>query len=285
MFYKPEDMIVPEFLPNTPTCRAELTQYYQSISRIDQGLGRLIEVLKEAGKWDDTLFLYTSDHGMAFPGGKTTVYEAGLRVPFIVRNPYQSKRGITNNAMVSLVDITPTMLDFAGAFDNKTKTVPKKIAQRTMRRGRKRPYKLHGRSFLSILDQEQPKDWDLIHASHTFHEITMYYPMRVVRDRKYKLIWNLAHQLPYPFASDLWAAPTWQAQYKLGMNANYGRCSVKQYIHRPKFELYDISKDPHEVRNLAGDPKFADVLDAYKEKLRKFQFEYEDPWKLKWKYE
>ena len=99
--YNPEDVVVPPFLPDTPVCRAELAQYYQSISRIDQGLGRLIEILKEAGHYDDTLIIYTADHGMAFPGGKTTVYEGGMRIPMVVRSPTQKKRGVAGRALVS----------------------------------------------------------------------------------------------------------------------------------------------------------------------------------------
>jgi N-sulfoglucosamine sulfohydrolase len=83
--YDPKDVIVPPFLPDTPVCRNELAQYYQSISRIDQGLGRLIELLKSADKYDNTMIIFTSDHGIAFPGGKTTVYEGGMRVPFVVK--------------------------------------------------------------------------------------------------------------------------------------------------------------------------------------------------------
>ena len=90
--YKPEDVIVPPFLPDTPTCRAELAQYYESISRVDSGVGRLVEILKKAGKFDDTLIIYISDNGVPFPGAKTTVYEPGLNLPCIVRNPAAKKR-------------------------------------------------------------------------------------------------------------------------------------------------------------------------------------------------
>ncbi|MCA9197941.1 MAG: sulfatase-like hydrolase/transferase, partial [Planctomycetales bacterium] len=96
--YSPDEVIVPPFLPDTPECRAEIAQYYQAITRIDQGLGRLVQILKETDKWDDTLFIFTSDHGMAFPGAKTTVYEGGLRVPFLVRNPQLDARGTVNHA-------------------------------------------------------------------------------------------------------------------------------------------------------------------------------------------
>ena len=286
--YDPKDVIVPPFLPVTPTCRAEIAQYYQSITRIDQGLGRLIQILQTAGKWDNTLFLFTSDHGMAFPGAKTTVYEGGLHVPFIVRNPLQSNRGKVNTAMVSFVDITPTILDWGGALDAVGSAKPE-IAQRTHfqanRLARPVPYEFHGRSILPIVDSTDPPGWDEVHASHTFHEIQMYYPMRVVRARRYKLIWNIAHPLPFPFASDLWAAPTWQSQYKQGMDASYGQRTVGQYIHRPKFELFDLEVDPAESQNVAADPAYAEVLEGMIVKLKKFQEETDDPWILKWRYE
>ena len=122
-------------------------------------------------------------------------------------------------------------------------------------------------------------------GSHTFHEIQMYYPMRTVRGRKYKLIWNIASPLPYPFATDLWAASTWQAQFQQGTDANYGKRSVYSYIHRPKFELYDIVSDPAETKNLATDPKFATKLNERKERLKLLQQQTQDPWILKWSYE
>ena len=147
------------------------------------------------------------------------------------------------------------------------------------------PGDFHGRSFLSLLGQDSADGWDEVYASHTFHEIQMYYPMRVVRGRKYKLIWNIAHQLPFPFASDLWAAPTWQAQFELGLDAPYGAKTVGSYIQRPKFELYDIEADPNEGRNLADDPQYADLRDAMIAKLKAFQKRTNDPWILKWEYE
>ena len=266
VLYDPKDVLVPPFLPDTPACRAELAQYYQSVSRVDQGLGRLVQHLKEAGHYDDTLILFISDHGIAFPGAKTTTYEPGLKSPCLVRNPYAKKHGISPEAMVSWVDLAPTILDFAQA------TLPKQV-------------QFHGRSFLPVLEGDNPPGWDEIQASHTFHEITMYYPMRVVRGRKYKLIWNIAHPLPYPFASDLWEAPTWQSVFQQGPEARYGQRTVEAYIQRPRFELYDLESDPHEVRNLANDPAHATVLNDLQSRLKAFQARTKDPWILKWDYE
>lgn len=301
VFYDPETIPVPEFLTDNPETREELVQYYQAISRIDQGVGRLIAILKEAGLYDKTMIIFTADHGMAFPGAKTTVYESGLQVPLIVRNPYESNRGIESNALISHIDMTPTLLDYAGGLDA-VKNRPKKfipaekiwenspaaadpIPNAPKDNPEPKIEKYHGKSWLSIIGDPKAEHWDAIHASHTFHEIQMYYPMRTVRDHKYKLIWNIAFELPYPFASDLWVASSFQSQYQKGLDAPYGKRTVGSYIQRPEFELYRVDKDPFETTNLASDPTLASVLEEYKEKIKAFQKETDDPWIMKWDYE
>ncbi len=286
--YDPAEVPVPEWLPDTIECRREIAQYYQSCTRTDKALGALVAALKEAGQYDNTMIIYTADHGMAFPGAKTTVYEAGLHVPFVVKLPGASKTGVANDAMISHADITPTLLDAAGGYDA-AKNAPKKLLPYAkVGRGENAGPKFqryHGRSWLKLVGTTNTDGRDEVVASHTFHEIQMYYPMRAIRDRRYKLIWNIASPLPYPFASDLWAASTWQAQFRKGKDANYGNRSVDSYIHRPAFELYDLETDPAESKNLADDPAQAERLAAMKERLKAAQKETEDPWVMKWRYE
>ena len=296
VFYNPADLPIPEFLPDTPDTRAELAQYYQSVSRIDQGLKQLVDILKENGLYDKTMIVFTADHGMAFSGGKTTVYEGGLRVPFVVRDPYQETRGVETNAMISHVDITPSILDFAGALDREAQRPKHPInanafwkergeALKENRSGGNKFDQYHGKSWIPLLGDPEATTHDSIFASHTFHEIQMYYPMRVYRDNHYKLIWNIAHKLDYPFASDLWAASSWQAQFRKGEDAPYGQKTVGEYIHRPKFEFFNIETDPHESLNLADDPAYAEKLEEYKAKLKAMQKKLDDPWIMKWDYE
>jgi N-sulfoglucosamine sulfohydrolase len=263
--YDPATIPVPYWLPDQPEVRTELAEYYQAISRMDDGIGKVLAQLDSAGKTDQTLVLYTSDNGMPFPGAKTNVYEPGIRLPFIVRSP-KHRRGIVNPAMVSFVDIVPTVLDWTGVKG------PAK-------------YRLHGRSFLSILDREQPVpvDWDEVYASHTFHEITMYYPMRAVRTRRYKYIWNIAAGLTYPHASDLFASETWQGVLRRGAEM-FGSRPVQKYLHRDEFELYDLESDPEELHNLAGDRNHADVKAELAAKLKSFQETTNDPWIVRYKY-
>ncbi len=260
--YDPSEVLVPAFLPDNPATRAEIAQYYQSISRLDQGVGKLLDYLEESNQMDHTLIIYISDNGMAFPGAKTTLYEAGMQLPCIVKAPGQKSPGVSQE-MISWADLAPTILDIAGVD----------LTNR----------QFHGISFRPALEG-QPLDRSEIYASHTFHEVTMYYPMRVIRGEKYKLLMNLAHGLEYPFASDLYASKTWQSVLDEQL-ANLGNKSVQHFLNRPLFELYDLEADPNETYNLADDPKYGEVLNGLKQKLKSFQTDSKDPWVYKWNYE
>ncbi len=261
--YQPDEVVVPRWLPDTPTVRKELVSYYRAVSRMDYGVGLLLDVLDETGAAGNTLVIYISDNGPAFPGAKTNLYDPGIHLPMIVRCPSLRPGGRVNHAMVSWVDITPTILDWAGVKPPKT---------------------VQGRSFLPILVQENPQGWDAVFASHTFHEITMYYPMRVIRTREYKYILNLAYPLDYPFASDLYASPTWQ-EVLTTRATHFGPRTVEAYIHRPREELYHLPTDPDEVKNLVNDPSHRTVLKELRSRLRTWQRKTKDPWIVKYRYE
>ncbi len=260
----PDRIKVPGHLPNSPDVRADLAEYYESLNRLDQGVGLVMASLRESGKLDSTLVIFLSDNGIPFPGAKTSVYDAGIRLPLIVRAPQQQKRGLVNPAMVSWTDLTPTILDWAKAPGPR--------------------YALPGRSFLPILEQPNPVGWERVFASHTFHEVTMYYPMRAVRTRKHKLIWNLAHPLEAPFASDLWASPTWQGIRQRG-DRMMGLRTTAAFLHRPEWELYDVEADPNEVKNLAADPAHAAVVAELKAQLKQMMRDTGDPWAIRFREE
>lgn len=260
----PKDVIVPSFLPDNAATREELAAYYASIQQADSGLVRLIQSLKDTGHWEDTLIIYISDNGMPFPGAKTNVYEPGVKLPCVVRNPDAEREGVVTDAMVTWADITPTILDFAGVAA--------------------KPEEFHGRSFLPVLDRESPEGWDSVFLSHTFHEVTMYYPMRVLRDERYKLIWNLASGLSFPFASDLWESKTWQ--YLVVTDATHlAKRPMQDFLQRAPFELYDLDQDPDELNNLAGISVHQERLAEMKARLKAHQERTGDPWILKWERE
>jgi N-sulfoglucosamine sulfohydrolase len=189
---------------------------------------------------------------------------------------------------VTWADITPTILDYCEVEPKPAPAVrPGENVGRVATAGQARPYTFHGRSFLKKLQAPAQADASgEIYLSHTFHEITNYYPMRTVRSGKYKLIFNIAHQLPFPFASDLYGSPTWQQVVKRNTPSEpYGPRTVDAYVNRPRFELFDLEADPNEARNLADDPNHRQTLESLQEKLRQWQTKTQDPWDLKWTYE
>ncbi len=292
--FKPEEMQVPSWLPDDPVVRQEWAEYYEATNRFDQGVGALMQALRETGHWEDTLVLLLSDNGPPFPGAKTNLYDPGSRLPLIVRDPTPASRqsdGKTTDALVAWVDITPTILDWCGVKPVGLPVVPQENGTpaelaRKQKNGVLKPLKFHGRSFLKALADEHASQhgFNEIFGSHTFHEVTMYYPMRSVISGQHKLIFNIANPLPYPFASDLQESPTWQMVLKTKL-PQYGKRSTSAYIHRPRFELYDLSTDPDEVQNLADDPQHAQRIAELKDKLKAWQKQTRDPWATKWDYE
>ncbi len=266
--FDPQQMVVPPWLPDTPASRRDLAEFYESIARMDQGVGALVDCLKETGHWDDTLVIFLSDNGPPFPGAKTTLFEPGVNLPLIIRNPDQRKHGVVCDARVTWADITPTILDFCNAAPQH----------------RDAGAAFHGRSFLPALEQEHPDGWDELFLSHTFHEVTMYYPMRAVIGGRYKYIVNFANELPFPFASDLYASATWQDAL-VRNDRLYGKRETSAYLNRPRHELYDLENDPDEIHNLADDPQHKKTLDDLQSRLRAWQERTGDPWVLKWERE
>jgi N-sulfoglucosamine sulfohydrolase len=269
--FDPKKLPVPYHLPDQPEVRAELAEYYQSVSRLDDGVGRVMKVLADAKKLDDTLVIFLSDNGIPFPGAKTTLYDAGVHLPLIVRRPGQKER-VVNSAMVSFTDIAPTILEWCGVKPPAAAGKKKMAVERA------------GRSFLPILEEAEAKGWDVVYGSHQFHEVTMYYPMRMVRTRTHKYLLNLAHPLEYPFASDLWGSDMWQGVLRRG-DSMMGSRAVKSFLHRPQEELYDLAADPNELKNLAGDPSQAKALEELRSKLAAWRERTDDPWLIKDRHE
>lgn len=282
--FDPQTIPVPTWLPDTTVARQELAEYYQAINRLDQGLGVLLDALKETGHADDTLVVFLSDNGPPFPGAKTTSYEPGTKLPLVVRDPFAPEKGIKSDALVCWADLTPTILDWCGVTPKPRPAIKEQENDGEIDdKGPKVPVTFHGRSFLPAV-RGSSEGFDNVFGSHTFHEITNYYPMRVSIDGDFKLIFNVAHQLPYPFASDLYDSPTWQDVLKTG-RVYYGKKRTEDYVQRPRFELFDLKNDPDELTNLASDPKHRDRLERMQAEMRSWQKRTNDPWELKWRYE
>lgn len=265
---KPEAVEIPPWISDLPETRQEFVEYYQAISRVDTGVGLILDALERQGMEDDTLVIFTSDNGPPFINSKTTLYDAGIQLPLIVRQP-QAQQGISKPNLISFIDLLPTMLDWAG-LDTNLKT-PNSTS----------PPRL-GRSFLPILQSEQLVDaskWQHhVFGSHTFHELHNYWPTRYMRDRRYKYHRNVAWRLDFPFAGDLYASLSFEGIRNQGKPVMVGNRPLKDYIFRPPEELFDLEEDPYELRNLAADPEYQDRLMQMREQLSQWQKQTKDLW-------
>jgi len=175
--------------------------------------------------------------------------------------------------LVSLLDVMPTVLDWFG-LSVKQCSPPAVELERSC---------LADRSMLPILQSEPGPEsgWNEVYASQSLHEITMYYPMRAVRTRRYRLIHNMAYRMPFPIDQDFYASPSFQdllERTRDGRPLDWFTSDLLRYYYRPAWELYDIVADPHELHNLANEPATSDVVQTLKERLYAWQNATTDPW-------
>ena len=139
---------------------------------------------------------------------------------------------------------------------------------------------LTGKSVLPILEAEPSSGWDKVYASHNLHEVTMFYPMRVLRNRKYKLIHNMHFRMPFFIDQDFYISNTFQdlLNRTRAHEATHWYKDLQSYYYRAQWELFDIEKDPKETKNLATDGKFASILADMKQDLFSWQNMTGDPW-------
>jgi N-sulfoglucosamine sulfohydrolase len=218
--------------------------------------------LEKAGLSDDTLVIFISDNGPPFINSKTTLYDAGVNLPLIIRTPGGAS-AITSPNLVSWVDILPTILDYVGQ-GTEDNSEPERL----------------GRSLLPILPiKDELADWGKVYGSHTFHEVTNYWPTRFVRNRRYKYHRNLAWRLDFPFAADIYGSLSWEDIRNAETSPKMiGNRPLKDFFFRPPEELYDLQNDPFEVTNLVKDPEHAEALAELRGDLELWQRRTEDPW-------
>jgi N-sulfoglucosamine sulfohydrolase len=235
---------------DTPAVREEVAGYYNAVERADAGLGLLLDALGKAGKLDDTIVVFLGDHGPPFTRAKTTCYEAGVRIPLLVRWPGGAEAGVMREEGVSTVDLMPTLLEAAGV------AVPEGLA---------------GRSLAPLLRGESVPWREAVATEYTSHALGHFFPRRAIRTPRWKLIHNL---LP-GFGTPLWTVGV--AQADAAPAGSLARRAYETYMQPPEFELYDLALDPHEFRNLADSASHAGMLQRMRERLRAWQRESDDP--------
>ncbi|HKG39286.1 MAG TPA: sulfatase [Conexibacter sp.] len=233
----------PAHLPDTPETRADMASFKASARSLDQGVGAVLYALDEQGMADDTLIVLTTDHGLPFPGAKGTLSDRGLGTLLIMRGPGGFLGGHVTDALVSQVDLYPTLCELAGA---------------------PLPDGLSGTSLLPLARRDVAEVRDELFAELTYH--AAYDPQRAIRTRRHKLIRHFGERL-LPVLPNVDDSPS----KGLLIAAGWGEQP------RPRIELYDLLADPGEMRNLAEVEAFADLCAQLDARLEAWMRETNDP--------
>ncbi len=228
------DFPIPPYLPDTPTVRRDLWKMYNNLAEADRQVGAVLEQLKQDGLYDQTIIVFYSDHGGPLPRQKRLIYDSGLKVPMIIRFPNAEGAGKVDDQLISFIDFAPTTLDMVEADI---------------------PQHMHGESFVDEIEREY------IHAAgDRFDEYTDV--IRAVKNSRFKYIRNYrpeqGYYLPLAYREKI---PTMQELLKL-RDAGQLTPHQAQWFRqsKPKEELFDTLSDPHELNNLATEPKYQQVL-------------------------
>lgn len=236
--HTPNDAFIPPFIADTKETRKDLGLYYDEISRLDSFTGRVLDDLEKQGIADNTFVLFMSDNGKPFTRCKTTVYDSGVKTPFIIRMPGRTKAGMIGDSLVSSVDIAPTILELAGV---------------------EQPDTFQGFSFAPILNNPDKSVRDYVYAEHNWHDYRAH--ERMTRSKKYLYLKNSLPELPHTPPADAVRSISHQKMLELYKQGKLNNVQSHTFIApRPAEELYDIINDPYQLTNLANDPKYANAL-------------------------
>lgn len=242
----------------------------------------VIKELKDAGYFNNTLIVYTSDNGPPFPNGRTNLYDSGMAEPMMMSSPFHPKRkNKVTYSMSSHLDLLPTFLDwFNVTYEIETPDTKKYIKKNSVQIPK--AFKLTGKSLLPLLDAEPPNTNDgAVFASQNFHEVTMNFPMRAIRTKRYKLIHNLNYRSQFPIDQDFYVSPTFQdiLNRTLSHQSLPWFKTLGLYYNRVEWELFDLKKDPSEITNLANKKEFYEIRTDLEKRLKQWLVDTNDPWR------
>ncbi len=233
----------PANLPDVVATRKDIASFKASARSLDQGIGAVLHGLHDFGLVENTLVICTTDHGIAFPGAKATLFDRGIGVMMIVRGPAGFSGGKVIDAPVSHLDIYPTLCELAGVEP---------------------PPWLQGSSLMPLVRGERASLHEAIFAEVTYH--AAYEPQRAIRTDRWKYIRRF-DDYRYPVLANCDDS----ASKDLLVAAGWGQRPV------PREQLYDLLLDPAEGDNLAPEPAFAEQLGELRDRLEAWMRETDDP--------
>ncbi|MBK1879180.1 sulfatase family protein [Pelagicoccus mobilis] len=253
--YDPDQLTVHPQLIDTPETRLELARYYSDVEKMDQQIAATLEAVEEH-LGPDTIIFFTADHGAQLPYGKWNNYDYSLKAPMLVSWPGVTAPDTRKNALISFVDILPTLVELGGG------TPPESGYGDTQ---------IDGRSILPLIKGETDHHRDFVYGTNSSaaHHT---YPLRSVRSDRFRYVMNVYPELNFSCQTDHnpkgESHYMWEAWVELAKTDPAVAKKLKQYHNRPKEELYDLQKDPHEQNNLANNPEYAETLKALRQQTQ-----------------
>jgi len=244
-----DEVPVPGFLPEDDVIRKELGHYYSSVRRADDCFAAIMSALDDSGKADNTFVMFLSDHGMPLPFAKTQLYYHSTRTPLMIRWP-----GITqadsrdDQHIVSAIDFVPTLLD-------------------VMQHQHPTPERLHGRSFLSLLQGKSQADRDSVVLQYNENAGRNRHPMRGITTKHRLYLYNAWSNGERKFATATAGTPTYRQMVLLAQSEPDVAARVQLLDHRVLEEFYDIEHDPDCLVNLIDSEKHAAEIEGMRQQL------------------
>ena len=251
------------WLPETDQTLRYSAAYYDHVNILDHELGAYQYWIEKYG-YADALQVYTSDHGPAFPFAKWSLYEHGIRIPLIVKWPGRISPGTTNASLVSLTDLTPSLVEIAGG---------------------QVPDSLDGHSMVRHFNHQEPVDRKYLYATYTNQGVNgaNVFPIRAILSRDWKLIVNLQHENEFHIAR--MDEPDERAvidsydvlQSWLEHESSAVRQRARHHWQRPAIELYHLKNDPDELVNLSMDAEYESIQQSMMIELLNWMESQNDP--------
>lgn len=243
--YSPDVVTIPPYMPDTELVRKDFAMYYDEIARLDDYVGKVVAELEAQGVSENTMILFMADNGRAFPRDKTTLYDGGIKTPWIVKWPARVRSGMVNQNLVSSIDIAPTFMKAAGL---------EPLSE------------FEGLDFLPALSEKMTKIRDQVYSEDHFHDYEDY--TRAIRTKKFKYVKNFYEDLPNTPSADIIRGRTWQSMLAEKEKGTLNEAQFKCFESpRPIEELFDVTNDPYELNNLAMNPEFSGILEDMRSRL------------------
>lgn len=253
--YSPQDVIVPSYLSDLPEVREELSHYYNSVRRLDDTVGKVLQALDQSGFANQTLVVFITDNGSAFPFAKANTYLASTKTALLARWPGVIKpNSVDREHFVANIDFFPTFMEATG--------LPI-------------PAGLDGRSLVSLFRGEKQSGREFVFTQIDYTIGGPAKPMRCIQNKEYGYIFNAFSDGQFAYKNNN-EGRSFKAMQAKGKSDPKIQARVDMFRHRVVQEFYDLQNDPGCTQNLIDSPEHTQRIAEFQKRLRNWMISTDD---------